>query len=109
MNDCIFCKIADHQIPKEFTHEDDEVMAFADIRPIALVHILIVPKEHIPDFMDIKDNYIFNKLKEVAQKIVKEHNLENKGFRLLINAGGAQVVGHLHLHLIGPLGKAVPM
>jgi histidine triad (HIT) family protein len=96
-------------MPKEFDYEDEEVMAFPDIRPIARVHLLIVPKAHIPDFMDVKNNEILNKLREVAQKMVKKKKLENKGFRLTINAGGAQVVGHLHLHLIGPLGKSAKM
>jgi len=109
MADCIFCKIARHEIPKDFDYEDDEVMAFADIRPIAPVHVLIVPKKHILDFMDVKDNRIFNKLREVSQKLIKENKLENKGYRLTINSGGAQIINHLHLHLLGPLGKAVEM
>ncbi|MEK7186258.1 MAG: HIT domain-containing protein [Patescibacteria group bacterium] len=109
MDTCIFCKIASHEIPKEFDYEDDDVMAFADIHPVTKVHVLIVPKKHIPDFMDVNEKEIFDKLKEVAQKIVTEKELEGKGYRLVINAGGAQVVNHLHLHLMGPLGKSVQM
>lgn len=109
MKSCIFCKIAAHEIPKEFDYEDEHIMAFSDISPIAPVHILVVPKKHIPDFMDVRENEILNKLRDVAQKIVKEKKLEDKGFRLTLNAGGAQIVGHLHLHLTGPLGKAVKM
>ncbi|OGH21539.1 MAG: hypothetical protein A2958_02305 [Candidatus Levybacteria bacterium RIFCSPLOWO2_01_FULL_38_13] len=109
MKGCIFCKIAVRKTPKKFIYEDDEIMAFPDINPIAPVHILIVPKKHVPDFMDLEEDKIFSKLRKVAQKIVKKHGLEGKGFRITINAGGAQIVDHLHLHLIGPLGKAAKM
>lgn len=109
MVDCIFCKIAKHEIPKEFTYEDDEVMAFLDIYPIKEIHILVMPKKHIADFLDISDSDILNKLKIVAQKIIKEQKLGNRGYRVVINGGGAQIVDHLHLHIIGPLGKAAKM
>lgn len=109
MKDCIFCKIANHEIPKEFSYEDKEVMAFADINPIKETHILIVPKKHISDFLDVKNDGLLEKLKIVAQKIIKEKKLENKGYRVVINGGGAQVIDHLHLHIFGPLGKAAKM
>ena len=109
MKDCIFCKIASHDIKKEFDYEDKEVMAFPDINPVAKVHILIVSKKHIKDFMDISDDGLFDKMRKVARNLVKKNKLEGKGFRLVINAGGAQIIDHLHLHLMGPLGKAVKM
>ena len=116
MKDCIFCKIARHEIPKDFAYEDTEVMAFADINPIKEIHILIVPKKHIKDFIDIKDEALpagrqglMTKLKNVGQKIIKEQKLEEKGYRIVVNGGGAQIIDHLHLHIIGPLGKAVKM
>lgn len=109
MADCIFCKIAKHEIPKEFTYEDDEVMAFLDINPIKEIHILVMPKKHVKDFLDVSDSDILNKLKIVAQKIIKEQKLENRGYRIVINGGGAQIIDHLHLHIIGPLGKAAKM
>ncbi len=109
MKDCIFCKIARHEIPKDFAYEDTEVMAFADIDPIKEIHILIVPKKHIKDFIDIKDEGLMTKLKNVGQKIIKEQKLEAKGYRIVVNGGGAQIIDHLHLHIIGPLGKAVKM
>ncbi len=109
MKDCIFCKIARHEIPKDFAYEDTEVMAFADINPIKEIHILIVPKKHIKDFIDIKDEGLMTKLKNVGQKIIKEQKLEEKGYRIVVNGGGAQIIDHLHLHIIGPLGKAVKM
>lgn len=109
MKDCIFCKIASHEIPKEFTHEDDEVMAFLDINPIREIHILVMPKKHIKDFLDIKDEGLMYKLKNVVQKIIKEQKLVNRGYRIVINGGGAQFVDHLHLHVMGPLGKSAEM
>ncbi len=109
MKDCIFCKIAKHEIPKEFTYEDDEIMAFPDIHPIAKIHLLIMPKKHITDFLVLKDEGLMIKLKNVADKIIKSQKLEGRGYRLVINGGGAQIIDHLHIHLVGPLGKAVEM
>ena len=109
MVDCIFCKIARHEIPKDFAYEDTEVMAFRDINPIKEIHVLVMPKKHIVDFLDVDDSGILNKLKIVAQKIIKEQRLKNKGWRIVINGGGAQIIDHLHLHIIGPLGKATKM
>lgn len=109
MTDCIFCKIAKHEIPKEFAYEDDEMMAFADINPIKPIHLLIMPKTHIGDFMDLRDNTLLEKIKQVAQKLIKDNKLEDKGYRLVVNGGGAQIIYHLHVHLVGPLGKAIHM
>ena len=109
MSNCIFCKIAMHEIPTEFSYEDKDVMAFSDINPIAQVHILVMPKKHTKDFMDFKDSYVLKKVKDVIQKIVKDQKLEDKGYRIVINGGGAQIIDHLHFHLIGPLGKKVSM
>ncbi|OGH14399.1 MAG: hypothetical protein A3H50_01245 [Candidatus Levybacteria bacterium RIFCSPLOWO2_02_FULL_37_10] len=109
MIDCIFCKIAVHDTPKKFTYEDREIMAFPDIHPIAKVHILIMPKKHIKDLLELKDNSVLEKLKNIIQKIIKEQKLEDKGYRIVVNGGGAQVIDHLHFHLIGPLGKKVSM
>lgn len=108
MPNCIFCKIANHQISKEFIYEDEEVMAFPDINPVNKVHILVLPKKHIPDFLDIEDG-VLDKLKSAAHTIIKDEKLEGKGYRIGINGGGAQVIDHLHVHIIGPLGKAAKM
>lgn len=109
METCIFCKIAIYEIPKEFSYEDKDVMAFPDINPIAQVHVLVMPKKHTKDFMDFKDSLVFQKVKDVIQKIIREKKLQSKGYRIVINGGGAQIIDHLHFHLIGPLGKKVPM
>ena len=84
-------------------------MAFPDINPIKEIHILVIPKKHIVDFLNVDDSSILNKLKTVAQKIIKEQQLENRGYRIVINGGGAQIIDHLHLHVMGPFGKAAKM
>ena len=109
MAGCVFCKIAKGEIPKEFTYEDEEIMVFPDINPIAKIHLLIMPKEHITDFLELKNDQLFGKLKNTIQKMIKETKLGNSGYRLLVNGGGAQIIDHLHFHLIGPLGKKVSM
>jgi histidine triad (HIT) family protein len=109
MIDCIFCKIRDGIIAKEFIYEDENIMVFPDINPIKPVHLLIIPKRHIKDFSDIKDDNLWGKIRIVLQKMVKKEKLENKGYRVAINGGGAQIIKHLHVHLVGPLGKEVQM
>ncbi len=106
---CIFCKIRDRIIPKEFTYEDEDVMVFPDINPIKPIHLLIVPKKHIEDLLMINDKLLMIKINKIIQKMIKEQKLENKGYRLVVNGGGAQVIDHLHFHLMGPLGKSVKM
>ncbi|MBU4015938.1 HIT domain-containing protein [Patescibacteria group bacterium] len=105
MAECIFCKIKDKQIPTKLLYEDGDVMVFPDIHPIKSVHLLIVPKKHIDDFAGVEDASLFSKLFIVAQKMVAREGLKDKGFRLVINGGGAQIVPHLHIHLMGPVGK----
>ncbi len=109
--ECIFCKIRDKHVPKEFTYEDEHVMVFPDIHPIKPVHLLIMPKKHITDFLalDPKDGKLMENLVSVMQKIVEKHNLGDKGYRFVVNGGGAQIVNHLHIHLTGPWGKAVAL
>ncbi len=109
MDACIFCKIRDKIIPKEFIYEDESVMVFPDIRPLHPIHLLIVPKKHIEDFLMINDEGLMMKLKKIIQEMIKKFGLEDKGYRLVVNGGGAQIINHLHFHLLGPLGKAVKM
>ncbi|MCL5432794.1 MAG: HIT domain-containing protein [Patescibacteria group bacterium] len=109
MNGCLFCKFANHEIPKEFTYEDKDVMVFPDIHPARPIHFLIVPKEHISDFLEFKNEALSLKLREVIQKIITDQKLEGKGYRLGINGGGAQVIDHLHIHLLAPIGKTAKL
>lgn len=109
MKNCIFCKIARHEIPKEFGYEDKDIMVFDDINPLADVHALVVPKKHIKDFNDLKDSKLWDKILSVSKEMVAKKGIKNKGYRFTINGGGAQIINHLHIHITGPLGKAAKM
>ncbi|MBE3553511.1 MAG: histidine triad nucleotide-binding protein [Thermicanus sp.] len=105
MGDCIFCKIIDGEIPSKKVYEDDRVVAFHDINPIAPVHVLVIPKKHIPSLLDLKeeDKELVGYLHLVIQKVAKEMGVDRDGFRVVTNTGphGQQTVFHLHYHLIG--------
>ena len=104
MADCIFCAIANHEIPTDVVYEDDKIMCFRDAEPQAPVHVLIVPKKHIAslDDTDASDQellgYILLKVKEIASDL----GLEN-GHRVVVNNGedAFQTVKHLHFHILG--------
>ena len=104
MDDCIFCKIINKEIPSEAVYEDDEIIAFNDINPKAKHHILIVPKKHIPKISDLNENeqdeILVGKMFLVARDIAKEKELD--GYRLCFNVGesAGQIVFHIHLHLM---------
>lgn len=104
MDNCLFCKIIKGEIPSEKVYEDEEILAFKDIHPLAPVHILVIPKKHIETADDIEeiDEPIIGKIFTVIKKIAKENNLEN-GYRIINNCkeDGGQEVKHLHFHLIG--------
>lgn len=104
MEDCLFCKIISGEIPCKKIYEDENCIAFNDISPKAPVHILVVPKIHTEAVHTIqKDENIANNLFFAVSKIVKEQNLTEKGYRLIINSGkdGGQTVFHLHVHILG--------
>jgi len=104
---CIFCKIAKAEIPANKIYEDDDVIAFHDIHPIAPVHFLIVPKLHIESLAScvLQHQVLLGKLLLLAPKLAKEQGLE--GFRTMINTGhdGGQEVFHIHLHVFGGSAK----
>jgi len=106
MQDCIFCKLAHKEIPKELSFEDDSVVVFPDLHPAKPVHLLIIPKLHISEFVSVEDPTLFSKVGTVIQKMIKEQGLTDKGYRIIANGGGAQEVNHLHFHLMGPMGKS---
>ncbi|MCG0277559.1 MAG: histidine triad nucleotide-binding protein [Thermanaeromonas sp.] len=105
MSDCIFCKIAAGELPSEMVYQDERVVAFKDIRPVAPVHILIIPRKHIPDLTAIteEDAELIGHLHLVAVKVARELGLADRGFRLVNNCKqeGGQVIYHLHYHLLG--------
>lgn len=103
MDNCLFCKIRDKEIPATFVFEDNDVMVFPDIHPQKPVHLLIVPKKHVSEFLVVDDHDLFAKLGKVIQQMIREKNLEQKGYKIIINGGGLQDVDHLHMHLMGPM------
>lgn len=109
MENCVFCKIRDRVIPKEFTYEDDNIMVFPDIHPVKPIHLLIVPKKHIEDLLMMNDEGLMMKLIKIVQKMIKKFELGSKGYRIGVNGGGAQIIDHLHIHLLGPMGKLTKM
>jgi len=102
--DCIFCKIAKSEIPAKVVYEDDEVMVFPDIRPKARVHLLLMPKRHIPSLLALNesDSELVSHLILLLPKLAKAHGIDN-GFKTAIHTGrlGGQEIDHLHLHLMG--------
>lgn len=102
--DCIFCKIANGEIPSNKVYEDDKVVAFYDLEPQAPVHVLVIPKEHIASAAEINESNsaVIAHVFEVAAKIAKDLNL-NEGFRIVNNCGdcAGQTVKHIHFHLMG--------
>ncbi len=103
MNDCIFCKIVSKEIKSDIVYEDDSIVAFKDINPKAPVHILVIPKQHIPTLNDIKDFSIISKIMEIIVKLAKENHIEKDGYRVVANCNAAagQAVFHIHFHLLG--------
>ncbi|MGB5219291.1 MAG: histidine triad nucleotide-binding protein [Smithella sp.] len=105
MSDCIFCKIARGEIPCTKVYEDEKVLAFDDIHPMAPVHVVMIPKNHISTLMDVDtgNDSMMNHLMAAAQKVAKIKKIDASGFRTAINcnAEGGQVVFHLHVHVLG--------
>ena len=105
MSDCLFCKIVKGEIPCTKVYEDDKVLAFDDIHPMAPVHVIMIPKRHLSTLLDIdaQSISIAGDLISAAQKIAQIKGIAQKGFRTVINcnAEGGQVVFHLHMHVLG--------
>jgi len=100
---CIFCKIAHQQISAKMVYEDDQIVAFPDLKPVAPVHLLVIPKKHIARLSDVMDadQVIIGRMLAVATALAKEQGIPD--FRTVINCGpgAGQTVFHLHLHLLG--------
>ncbi|MFZ5366211.1 MAG: HIT domain-containing protein [Patescibacteria group bacterium] len=103
MDDCVFCKIINGEIPTKFEYQDENIVVFPDINPQAEIHLLIVSKKHILEFATIgpEDKIVWDEMINQASLLIKKYGLENRGYRLVLNGGGAALVNHLHLHLLG--------
>ena len=105
MEKCIFCKIIERQQPAKIVYEDDQVVAIEDIRPQAPVHLLVMPRKHMPALQDAEsgDEAVMGHLLTVVAHLARERQLETRGYRTVINTGpwAGQTVYHLHLHVLG--------
>jgi histidine triad (HIT) family protein len=113
MKDCIFCKIVRNEIPSHKVYEDEDIFAFHDIRPLAPVHFMIIPKEHVATLYDagMAQHRSLGKMLAMAGELARKEGAID-GFRTIINTGrvGNQEVYHLHMHVIGgpdPLGPMI--
>lgn len=104
MPDCIFCKIANKEIPTNFIYEDEEIVAFNDINPQAPIHILVIPKKHIISLIELNknDENLIGRIFGVINEIAKKEKIDKSGFRVIMNCGedAGQEVKHLHFHIL---------
>ncbi|HUP97930.1 MAG TPA: histidine triad nucleotide-binding protein [Usitatibacter sp.] len=104
MTDCIFCKIVRGEIPSRKIHEDDDMIAFHDINPVAPVHFMIIPKKHVDSLADCDDSHApaLGRMMAMAGRLARAQGAVD-GFRTIVNTGkvGRQDVYHLHIHIIG--------
>ncbi|MGH8427799.1 MAG: histidine triad nucleotide-binding protein [Gammaproteobacteria bacterium] len=105
MDDCVFCKMVRGEIKPDTVYEDEEILAFRDLNPQAPVHILVIPKRHIPTTNDLSaaDEELMGRLVLATARIAEEEGVAESGYRTVLNcnAGAGQSVFHLHLHLLG--------
>ncbi|MCS7263764.1 MAG: histidine triad nucleotide-binding protein [Armatimonadetes bacterium] len=105
MESCIFCRIVEKELQSKIAYEDEEVVAFHDINPQAPIHVLIVPRKHIPTLNEAteEERSLLGKLMLVAQKLAKELGTAESGYRIVLNTNkdAGQSVFHIHLHLLG--------
>lgn len=108
MDDCIFCKIAAHQIPSTVVYEDDKVIAFDDLAPQAPVHTLVIPKDHYANIIDGVPADVLAAMVNAVSEVARAKGLDD-GFRVIANTGevAGQTVHHFHMHVFGgkPLGE----
>jgi len=103
MADCLFCKMVTGVVKPDIVYENDQVLAFRDINPQAPVHVLVIPKQHIPTLNDLDDSNLAGTLMQAVMAIAKQLDLAESGYRTVVNCNkrGGQEVYHLHLHLLG--------
>lgn len=103
--ECIFCKIIKKEIPSKIVFENENIFAFRDVSPGAPVHILVIPKRHIPgiEAAGNQDSALLGEIQVVLRDLAKSENLEKSGYRIVVNSGpdAGQAVAHLHYHLLG--------
>lgn len=105
MEGCLFCKIVKQEIPAKLVYEDDQALAFRDIKPVAPTHVLIIPRQHIATINDVRPEHeaTMGHLYRVAAEVARREGLDARGYRVVMNCGpdAGQSVFHVHLHLVG--------
>ena len=103
--DCIFCKIANHEINSNVVYENEYVIAFEDLNPVAKVHTLVIPKKHIESLIALEEEDLIyvSEIHKAIQEVARIKGINESGFRVITNIGedGGQTVKHLHYHVIG--------
>ena len=102
-DECIFCRIAAGEIPVSPVFEDEEFIAFRDMNPQAPVHVLLIPRVHYATIMDVEDTALMGRALQAVQQTATALNLQEEGFRTVLNCrdNGGQTVYHLHFHILG--------
>jgi histidine triad (HIT) family protein len=105
LENCIFCRIANHALPAKIVFEDETVLAFEDLNPQAPVHLLVIPRKHLPSLKEAApgDEALLGHLLAVSAELARKRQVDANGYRTVINNGawGGQTVFHLHVHLMG--------
>jgi len=103
--ECVFCRIVAGELPSDTLYQDEQIMAFRDINPLAPTHVLIIPKRHINSLADLSADeiQIIGHMAGVANQLARQEGIAKNGYRLVVSSGedGGQVVPHLHMHLLG--------
>jgi histidine triad (HIT) family protein len=112
MTGCLFCRIANGELPARIVYEDDQCLAFEDIRPQAPVHLLVIPRRHITSLNQAtaEDEPLLGRIVGVAARLAREKQIDGSGYRLVINTNGdgGQSVFHVHAHVLGGRFMAWP-
>lgn len=109
-DDCLFCRIVRKEIPATIVLSDEHVIAFRDINPQAPVHVVIIPREHVPSLNEATDAEMLGRLSLTATEIARREGIAESGYRTVVNTNRAagQTVFHIHLHLLGGRSMAWP-
>jgi histidine triad (HIT) family protein len=109
VSDCIFCKIAAHEVPSQIVHEDDDVVVFRDTRPVAPFHVLVIPKRHVASLAEA-DTGLAGTVAVAAAKAAAAAGHAERGYRVVTNVGpdAGQSVPHLHFHVLAGRGLSWP-
>ncbi len=113
MENCVFCQIVARRLPAKIVYEDEHVLGFYDIQPAAPIHVLLVPKQHIATVNEVeaKDAQMMGHLFLAAAEVARRLELEERGYRLIVNVGkdGRQDIMHIHMHLMGGMRLPAPI